>query len=220
MNKDVGTPSDRESKLLQQVEDLSHDLEEMKSMVMRKNKKTLVAKLKKKFQNCPKIKIGIKKKRKQEKVQKEPKGSQESNVKTSELVTSTTNIDKGSNEEDDPKEKNENIVAKLQKKQDDTEDMKMQQETGVVIEDSQQQESEYVAAEVDSEKHQPEVERRPIDDTQSNENMAKEDTTQSNENTIEGHSENKQAEVDMEISQETGVVIDYSQQQKSEYSEE
>ena len=126
LNKDVSTPSDRESKLLQQVEDLSRDLEEMKSMVMRKKKNTLVAKLKKKFQNCPKIKIGIKK-RKQQKVQKEPKGSQESNAKTSELVTSTTNIDKGSNEEEDPKEKNENIVAKPQKKQDDTQDMKTQQ---------------------------------------------------------------------------------------------
>ena len=193
--------------MLQQVEDLSRDLEEMKSMVMRKKKTTLVAKLKKKFQNRPKIKIGIKKKN-QEKVQKEPKGSQESNAKTSELVTSTTNIDKGSNEEDNPKEKNENIVfVELQKKQDDTEDIKTQQETGVVIEDSQQEE-------VDSGKHQPEVERKPIDNTESNENMAKEDTTQSNENTIEGHSENKQPKVDMEISQEIGVVIDYSQQQK------
>ena len=46
--------------------------------------------------------------------------------------------------------------------------------------------------------------------------MAKEDTTQRNENTIEGHSENKQPEVDMEISEETGVVIDYSQQQQQE----
>ena len=48
------------------------------------------------------------------------------------------------------------------------------------------------------------METQPIDDTLSNENMAKEDTTQSNENmakedTIEGHSENKQPQVDMEI---------------------
>ena len=94
-------PSERESMLMQQVQELSKGLDEMKAIMDRNKKNTLVAKLKKKFKKRPKIKITTRK-RKQEKVDKPMKLSKKSKVIESkdnasepvDLVTSTKKIEK------------------------------------------------------------------------------------------------------------------------------